>query len=74
VWGAYRDSVGAQRQGCVIITTTPNAGVAPAHNRMPVILTRENEAAWLDPDQTEPEPLLRLLTPLPDAELHAVSV
>lgn len=32
-----------------ILTTRPNALVAPVHDRMPVILRPEDEAAWLDP-------------------------
>jgi putative SOS response-associated peptidase YedK len=32
---------------------------------MPVILHREDEAAWLNPDITEPEHLLPLLQPYP---------
>ncbi|HEX9069040.1 MAG TPA: SOS response-associated peptidase [Ktedonobacterales bacterium] len=74
IWDTYRDSAGQERQACVIITTTPNAIVAPVHNRMPAILRREDEAAWLNPDETEPERLLRLLRPLPDDELRAIAV
>jgi putative SOS response-associated peptidase YedK len=32
---------------------------------MPVILHREDEEAWLNPDLTEPENLLPLLKPYP---------
>jgi putative SOS response-associated peptidase YedK len=32
----------------LIITTTPNALVAPIHDRMPVILSPEHYAVWLD--------------------------
>jgi len=35
---------------CTIIPTRPNELVAPVHDRMPVILPRELEAAWLDPE------------------------
>jgi len=36
---------------CTIVTTTPNAVVAPVHDRMPAILSgAEDEAAWLRPD------------------------
>ena len=36
---------------CTIVTTTPNAVVAPVHDRMPAILpSAEAEAAWLRPD------------------------
>lgn len=33
----------------LIITTAPNALVAPIHDRMPVIVPPERYAAWLDP-------------------------
>ncbi len=33
---------------CTIITTEPNEIVKPIHNRMPVILRREDECRWLD--------------------------
>lgn len=34
-----------------IITTEPNKYVKPIHNRMPYILTREEESLWLGPDE-----------------------
>jgi hypothetical protein len=40
--------------------------VAPVHDRMPVILTEDNEAAWLNPDEAESEALLAMLRPAPD--------
>ena len=44
--------------------------VAPIHDRMPVILAREDEDDWLNPDETENEALLPFLRPLPAAALH----
>ena len=35
-----------------IITTEPNELVRPIHNRMPVVLLRENEEQWLDTSRT----------------------
>ena len=44
------------------------------HNRMPVILTRDAEAAWLDPKTHEPERLLLLRQYSPDEmEFYRVS-
>ncbi len=54
---------------CAIVTGAPNELVEPIHDRMPVILDPELEAAWLDPEAAE-EDLLGLLRPLP-AELMA---
>jgi putative SOS response-associated peptidase YedK len=56
---------------CNIITTTPIRVLAPIHNRMPVILLPEDEEAWLDPDLTEAESLVGMLTPYPDDLLEA---
>lgn len=56
---------GETRSTYTIITTTPNALMEPIHNRMPVILRREDEDRWLNPDEVEAEPLLKRLQPYP---------
>ena len=56
---------GREIHSYTIITTEPNALVGRIHNRMPAILHREDEAAWLNPDTTEPAELLPLLKPCP---------
>jgi putative SOS response-associated peptidase YedK len=43
-----------------IITTEPNELMRPIHHRMPVILRKDSEAEWLNPD-TSPEQALELL-------------
>lgn len=53
-----------------IITTVPNDVVAPIHHRMPVILSKEDEEEWLNPDNIEPEHLLPLLKPYPAEEME----
>jgi putative SOS response-associated peptidase YedK len=70
VFANYKTPEGLMTRSCVIITTTPNEVVAPIHDRMPVILAREDEDAWLNPDETESEALLPFLRPLPAAALH----
>jgi putative SOS response-associated peptidase YedK len=45
VW--HRDEPDAVRS-CTIITTAANAAIAPLHDRMPVILTEDQEEGWLD--------------------------
>ncbi len=42
-----------------IITTEPNALVAPIHNRMPVILRSEDYERWLEPKKPGSDELLR---------------
>jgi putative SOS response-associated peptidase YedK len=58
--------------GFAIITTTPNPTVAEVHDRMPVILTPDNEKHWLR-DEEKPADLLDLLKPWP-TELVAKQV
>lgn len=46
-----------------IITTEPNAYIKEIHDRMPVILDKENEKIWLDNEYSNYENLLNLLKP-----------
>lgn len=73
VWKDPKD--GQEIYSYTIITTEPNDVVRPIHHRMPVILSKEDEDFWLDPDVIEPERLLPLLRPYPNQEmtLHSVS-
>jgi putative SOS response-associated peptidase YedK len=71
LYDLHKSLDGQEHPTCVIITTAPNEVVAPIHDRMPVILSREDEDAWLNPDETESEALLSFLRPLPAAELRA---
>ena len=54
-------------RSCAILTTAPNAAVAPLHDRMPVILPREAERLWLDASSPLSE-LAPLLVPVPASE------
>ncbi len=58
---------GRELKSYTIITTGGNDLVLPVHERMPVILTREAEQRWLDPDLSDPDELLKLLQPYPPA-------
>ena len=62
VWEGWRNPEGEITRSFAIITTNANEKLAPVHDRMPVILKREDEDAWLDPNNTEPK-LLSLLAP-----------
>jgi putative SOS response-associated peptidase YedK len=69
VWRARQD--GQEIYSYTIITTEPNAIVGAVHHRMPLILRREDEAEWLNPDVVEPERLRKLLTPYPAEEMES---
>jgi len=61
-------------QTFTIITTQPNELMATIHNRMPAILQPENEADWLNPEESDPEFLQSLLVPYPADTMKAYSV
>ncbi|MBP1153782.1 MULTISPECIES: SOS response-associated peptidase [unclassified Paenibacillus] len=65
---------GRKVSSCTIITTMPNSLVADIHNRMPVILTPQNEAVWLNREIQDMESLLPLLKPFPTEEMKAYPV
>jgi putative SOS response-associated peptidase YedK len=62
VWEGWRNPEGEITRSFAIITTNANEKLAPVHDRMPVILKREDEDAWLDPGSAEPR-LQSLLAP-----------
>jgi putative SOS response-associated peptidase YedK len=70
LYDTWKTPEGQDLRSCVIITTEPNEIVAPVHNRMPVVLTREEEDIWLNPDETESMALLPLLRPLASEDLR----
>ena len=61
-------------ESCTLITTEPNAVVAPVHDRMPAILRPEHYQQWLDPDEQGADELDALLGPLPDELMEGFTV
>jgi len=61
---------------CTIITTEPNDLLRPIHDRMPVIVPKEQEAAWIDPDNHDQKELLSILKPYPvfDMDMSNVTI
>jgi putative SOS response-associated peptidase YedK len=57
-----------------IVTCEPNALLAKVHNRMPVILTRENEERWLGHGPIAPQDLPHILAPYPAGAMEMVQV
>lgn len=62
IWNTWKDDDGKLTKTYSIMTTEPNKEMARVHNRMPVILHREDEDSWLSPahngDQSAIEALL----------------
>jgi putative SOS response-associated peptidase YedK len=65
---------GQERYSFALMTTEPNAVMAEIHNRMPVILSRESEAAWLDPARKDRAEIEAMLKPCPDDWLETYQV
>lgn len=76
IYDRWKSPDGKEIKSFAIITTTPNRIMQPIHSRMPVLLKRQDEAAWLDPSVQDKDKLLKLLVPYPDEdamEAYAVS-
>ena len=73
IYDFWRDAGGKELATFAIVTTGPNELMATIHNRMPVILAREDEALWLD-DATALDQVLALLQPYPAEGMVAYPV
>jgi putative SOS response-associated peptidase YedK len=67
LWSIWHSDGGHTLRTCTILTTGANRAIAPLHDRMPIILARDAEAAWLDA-AARPQDLARLLSGLSEAE------
>lgn len=65
IWDQWKNPEGEIVESCLILTTTSNPLIQPLHNRMPVILHREEYGLWLDKEVTDPEKLKHLYQPYP---------
>jgi putative SOS response-associated peptidase YedK len=51
LWSIWYGEEGRKLRTCTILTTAASRAIASLHDRMPVILSREAESAWLEPSQ-----------------------
>jgi putative SOS response-associated peptidase YedK len=74
LWDSWNSPEGDSiKTGC-ILTTTPNDLVKPIHDRMPVILPKDQYQTWLSPDEVKPEMIQPLMIPYPANEMQAYPV
>ncbi len=71
LWDHWASADGKTIETCALLTTEPNALMAPIHNRMPVILNPDTYDDWLDPDQQDVARLATLLGSYPAEEMVA---
>lgn len=74
LWESTRGDDGARQSSVAIITTDSNALVVPIHDRMPVIVHRDDWSAWLDRDNVDAEGWIAKLVPFPAEAMRAVRV
>ena len=72
LWARARRADGSSTHSCAIVTSEPGEVVAPIHDRMPVILERDSEDRWLDPEAGS-DHLQALLAPTDDLTVTEVS-
>jgi len=74
IWEIWKDNTGKEVHTFSVLTQAPNELMAPIHNRMPVILTKEEEKYWLDTTLPIKE-VLASIHPYPSElmEAHQVS-
>ena len=63
LWDHWKNPNGDWIRSCTILTTTPNAITSAVHDRMPVILDRDNYDLWLDPEMNDVDVVSALLKP-----------
>jgi putative SOS response-associated peptidase YedK len=63
LWDRWKDPAGQWIRSCSILTTTPNPLAAAIHDRMPVIVEKDNYDLWLDPGMKDTTALAELLRP-----------
>jgi putative SOS response-associated peptidase YedK len=63
IWNSWKDKEGNEFNAYSIMTTEPNAEMKSIHDRMPVILHREDEDIWLKDELLDQDIAELLLTP-----------
>lgn len=71
LWDLW-EKEGKKITSCTIITTSPNKLTAPIHDRMPVILEKEQEREWLR--NNEIERVINLLHPYEANDMKAYTI
>ena len=69
LWETWLDDDEQAIATCAIVTTEANSFMAQIHDRMPVVLSPDAFAEWLDPALTDVSKLGHLFTPCPDGWL-----
>lgn len=71
IWQAWHPGTPEERHSFSILTTEANSFMKKLHHRMPVILSPDDEDAWLDPKLQKQADIEKLLKPCPSKWLSA---
>lgn len=71
LWEKWKAEDGKTVESCTILTTEANEILRPVHDRMPVILHREEYDLWLDQDVRQQDLLKDMLRPYPSSEMSS---
>jgi putative SOS response-associated peptidase YedK len=74
LFDSWTNPKGEELQTFTIVTKDADEEMARLHNRMPVVLAREDEQAWLDPDITAPTQAVEILARSAGAPLDTYPV
>ncbi|MBI4306982.1 MAG: SOS response-associated peptidase, partial [Chloroflexi bacterium] len=74
LYDLWRNPAGELVRSCAIITTPSNEMMAKIHSRMPAILPRGAEDAWLDAGLEDADALLALVKPVPSEAMETWEV
>lgn len=74
LWDTWQAPTGEVVHSCCLITTSANSLVARFHDRMPVILNKEQQLIWLDTQCTDAAPLKAVLVPYERKEMAVYPV
>lgn len=74
LWEQWKSPDGRELQSCSILTTVANSLIKGLHERMPVILPRDELALWLGRDTDDVGRLAELFHPFPSDQLEEYAV
>ena len=74
LWETWHSEDGTALESCTILVTDANTLVRAIHDRMPVVLSREDYDAWLAPETKDLDHLKALLRPAQPAPWTLVEV
>jgi len=74
IWDTWRAGTPEARHSFSILTTSANEFMSQIHERMPVILAKDQIDDWLSPEIHEPEVLKNMLQPCSNEWLHCSEV